>query len=123
MMSTINERIAILREGIHLTKTAFAAKINVSQQYISKLEREGVPSDRTIRDIARAFNVNEVWLRTGTGEMFTPTTRDEEIAQFAAQVIGEEGSFRNRLVSVLARLDEDDWAVLEKIASAMAEKK
>lgn len=122
-MSTINERIELCLRQSGLTKTAFAEKINVSQQYVSKLVREGDPSDRTIRDIAREFKVNEIWLRTGDGEMFTPVTRDEEIAQFVAQVIPEDGSFRKRFVAMLAQLDEDEWAVLEKMALLMAEEK
>ena len=122
-MSTINERIAVCLSQSGLTKTAFAERINVSQQYVSKLVQRGEPSDRTIRDISRAFNVNETWLRTGVGEMFTPITRDEEIAQFAAAVIQDEGSFRQRFVSMLARLGEEEWAVLEKMALDLAEKK
>ena len=52
-----------------LTKTAFAEKINVSQSFISRLvSGEKVPSDRTIADICREFNISELWLRTGEGE-------------------------------------------------------
>ena len=120
----MKDRIRALRKSKGMTQLEFANMLGMKQNTIATYEMgRAVPSDPTISNMVRAFNVNEVWLRTGTGEMFTPATRDEEIAQFAAQVIGEEGSFRSRLVSVLSRLDEDDWAVLEKIASAMAEKK
>lgn len=120
----MQNRIKALRKALGLTQQEFAEKLGSVQNTITGYETgRRVPSNQVLALMSREFNVNEVWLRTGTGEMFTPVTPDEEIAQFAAQVIGEEGSFRNRLVSVLARLDEDDWVVLEKIASAMAEKK
>lgn len=116
-MEDINSRIAKCITESGLTKTAFAERINVSQQYISKLAREGTPSDRTIADIVREFNVNETWLRTGEGEMFSPVSRDERIADFIGSLLREEDdSFKRRFVAMLSRLDEDDWAVLEKMA-------
>lgn len=116
-MENINSRIAKCIAESGLTKTAFAERINVSQQYISKLAREGTPSDRTIADIVREFNVNETWLRTGEGEMFAPVSRDERIADFIGSLLREEDdSFKRRFVAMLSRLDEDDWAVLEKMA-------
>ena len=121
-MSTMSERIALCIKNLGLTKTAFAERINVGQPFVSKLcLGTSEPSDRTISDICREFNVNETWLRTGAGEMFTPVTRDEEIAQFAAEVIKEDG-FKQRFVAMLARLGEDDWAVLEKMALDLAQK-
>ena len=83
-MNTINERIARVVSESKLSKTAFAGKINVSQQYISKLCRCGVPSDRTITDICREFNVNETWLRTGKDEMRTPKP-EFDLGEYANQ--------------------------------------
>ncbi len=121
-MGTINERIDKCIQESGLTKTAFAEKINVSQQYISKLVRGGAPSDRTIADIAREFNVNETWLRTGEGEMFVPVSRDEQIAAFIGGMLADGGSFKHRFISMLSRLDENEWEVLERMALEMAEK-
>lgn len=119
----MKDRIRALRKTKGLTQLEFATELGMKQNTIATYEMgRAVPSDPTISNIVRAFNVNEVWLRTGAGEMFTPVTRDEQIAQFAAEVISEEGSFRHRFVSMLARLSEDEWAVLEKMAVAMAEK-
>ena len=75
-MSTINERIAEVVNMSGLRKTAFAEKINVSQSLISLIcsGKTGV-SDRTISDICRVFGVNEIWLRTGDGEMLAKKTR------------------------------------------------
>lgn len=77
-------------------------------------------SDRTVKDICREFHVNEYWLRTGKGEMFEQQSLEEEIAAFAKKVIdyGSE-SFQARFISAIAKLDENGWAVLEKIAKDM----
>lgn len=119
-MADINDRISQVIEKSKLSKTDFAAKINISQQYVSKLSKEGTPSDRTISDICREFGVMEKWLRTGEGEMFVPMTRSQEISDFVGDVLkGETDTFKRRLVASLARLDESDWKVLEKMAEEM----
>ena len=68
-METINDRIAWCVKDSKLTKTAFSEKLNVSQAFISQLcSGAKMPSDRTIADICREFNISELWLRTGEGE-------------------------------------------------------
>lgn len=113
-MSEINQRIALVVASSGLSKTTFAERLNVSQQYVSKLTKEGTPSDRTILDICAKFDVNETWLRTGQGEMFVPKTRDEEIAEFMGDVMsGASDDFRRRFIAVLARLSPREWEILE----------
>ena len=78
-MKPINHRIALCIKDSGLTKTAFADRINVSQPFISRLASgEKIPSDRTIADICREFNISEHWLRTGEGEMHIALPEDAE---------------------------------------------
>jgi len=123
-LATINERIAECIKESGLTKTAFAEKLGVTQPFVSKLcKGVSVPSDRTIRDIAEKFHINELWLRTGEGEMLRPRTIDDDLSQFFASLsFGGDDSFKRRLISVMARLDENDWKTLEKLARELAEK-
>ena len=119
-MDDINSRISAVIEASGLSKTDFAARINVSQQYVSKLSKNGIPSDRTISDICREFDVNETWLRTGEGDMFIPISRSQEVASFVGDVLrGETDTFKRRFVAMLSRLDESDWEVLEKMVEEM----
>ncbi|MDY3078839.1 MAG: helix-turn-helix transcriptional regulator [Oscillospiraceae bacterium] len=120
-MGTINERIRKVVELSGLSKTAFAQKINVSQQYISKLVNNGTPSDRTISDICREFGVNEIWLRTGVGEMFAPLSRAEEIAEFIGKTLSRGTPFQQAFISVLARTTPEEWAIFEKKLLELAE--
>lgn len=120
----MNNRIKEIRKELRLTQQEFADRIGIKRNTVANYETgRNEPVDSVCSLIVREFNVNETWLRTGVGEMFTPVTRDEEIAQFAAEVIQDEGSFRQRFVSMLARLGEEEWAVLEKMALDLAEKK
>lgn len=119
------DRIAAIIKEKGLTKSAFAKKINVSQPFVTQLTSgDSSPSDRTISDICREFDVSETWLRTGEGEMFVPLTRNQIITDFAADLIREEdGDFKKRLIEALARLDEKEWEVLEGLAKKLAKEK
>lgn len=89
-MDGISSRILQIRKTMGLSQAAFGKKINLSQNFIWAVENgQRDPSDRTISDICREFNVNEAWLRTGEGEMYLPKSRGEEIGEIvreAAQV-------------------------------------
>lgn len=71
----MNRRIASIRKISNLTQDDFGTRIGLSRNYVWMIEKgERIPSDRTIADICREFNVNEHWLRTGEGEMFKEET-------------------------------------------------
>lgn len=114
----MHTRISKIIESLGLKKSEVAKRLGISGPFVSELcSGAKSPSDRTILDICREFNVNETWLRTGEGEMFVPISRDEEIEEFIGRLLHDESdSFRKRLVSVLAKLTEEEWAILEEKA-------
>lgn len=117
-MQEIAERITKVIKDKAKTKTEFAEKLNISQSFVSRLASgEKEPSDRTIADICREFDVNEDWLRTGQGDPYVQLSRDEELAAFFGSVLkGDDPDFRRRLLSVLSRLSTEEWELLEKMA-------
>lgn len=115
-MSEINSRIAAVINASGLTKTAFAERLKVSQQHISRLAKDGTPSDRTIVDICREFGVSENWLRTGEGEMFVRLSREEEITKFLMTVIRDPDSeFQRQLLATMAKLEPAQWKLMEQM--------
>ena len=78
-MNSVNERIVYLIDTLCSgNKSAFARKINITPAYAAQLYKmERIPSDRTISDICRIFNVNPDWLRNGTEPMFMPEPDDD----------------------------------------------
>ena len=119
---SLHERIDALIKALGMKKTEFAKKLNLSQPFVSELcSGRSCPSDRTISDICREFDVNETWLRTGEGEMFIEKSREEEIAAFIGNILKGEPDFRRRLVSVLARLSVEEWQMLEQMAKQLNE--
>lgn len=66
----MNERLKLIRIESGLSQEDFGKKIGIeSRAHISMLENgKRTLTDRIINDICREFGVNELWLRTGTGE-------------------------------------------------------
>lgn len=72
---SINQRIREIRQAVGLPQTKFAERIAISTGYIADLElsRKNV-NERIIRLISMEFSVDEHWLRTGEGSMFSGET-------------------------------------------------
>lgn len=116
------DRILSLRESLGANQEEFAKRIGVSRNFISLVETgKRNLSDRTIADICREFNVNEIWLRTGEGEMFTQMSRTDEISAFVGSILKGEPDFRQKFISVLARMTPDEWQLLEKKVLELSE--
>lgn len=113
----MNERIKNLRKSLNMTQEEFSKRIGLSRNFIAQVEiGTKTPSERTISDICREFEVNEEWLRTGNGEMIIQKSKDEQIAEMLADIqTGGEDTFKHRLVSALSKLNKEDWESLEKL--------
>lgn len=74
----MNERIKELRKRLNLTQQQFAERLGIKRNTIANYEvGRNAPVDTVVSLICRVFNVNEEWLRNGTGEMFGPEAEDE----------------------------------------------
>lgn len=118
----MKDRIELIIKKANIKKVDFAKRLNISQAFVSQM-CSGVakPSDRTIQDICREFGCDEVWLRTGEGEPFRQETRQEQIMRFAVQTVKGSDEFRKSFVSMLAKLDPEDWENLSKIYRKLLE--
>lgn len=118
------QRVKELRKELNLTLEKFGKPLGVGKTAISKIENgENSLTDQMIISICREYNASEEWLRTGVGEMFVPLTRNQVIADFAADLIKEEDSFKSKLIEALANLNEEEWKVLEKLAADLTKEK
>lgn len=117
-----NERVREVRKTLGMTQQAFGDALGVKPNAISMIE-SGVNalSEQVRRGIMREYGVREEWLRDGTGAMFVEKSRDEEIDAFFHAISFEGSGFKRQFVSMLARLSEDEWAMLERKARELAE--
>ena len=118
----MHERIKKLRKALGFTQQEFADRLNIGRGTLANYEvGRNEPIDAVIALTCREFNVNETWLRTGEGEMFTQKTRSDEIAAFVGDILRDDSSFRQKFISVLARMTPDEWKLLEKKVLELAE--
>lgn len=114
----MNTRIKAVRNKLELTQDKFAARMGVKKNNIACYETgKSKPSDSVISLICRTYNVNEDWLRTGEGEMFTYRTREDEITAYMGRIMGGKCSeFENAIISVMAKTSIEEWKMIEQKA-------
>ena len=117
----IKDRIKELRKAKGLTQFEFADRLKVSRSNIASYETgKNELSSSAISLICRTFSVSETWLRTGEGEMFSDTAREEQIAAFMGDVLAAESEdFRKRFISMLSSLSVDEWRLIEEKAKEL----
>lgn len=121
-MSDIKERIKEIRKYNGESQDLFSSKLNLSRTFVCLLENgDREPSDRTLSDICRVYQVNESWLRTGEGEMLRPLDREGEIAKITNTMLDEEEpSIKNALIKLVSEASEDDLKLLLEYAKKFA---
>ena len=118
----MHERIKELRKYLGLTQAEFGEKIAMRQTGVAWLESgDRKITDRVITTICAVFGVDEIWLRTGDGEMFQTPTRDEQITDFVGKMLFGDGDndFAKQLLSILAALDDNGWKTLKAAAEVL----
>lgn len=111
----MNERLKIIRLKLKLTQEDMGTKIGVTNATISRLEK-GVNNftERVITSICREFNVNEEWIRHGTGEMFIQNINntqggiymDNELLNILKSIQTKIDSIENKVISIEERMDK-----------------
>ena len=128
MIPDINKRFRELRKICKKSQEEWADIMGLSRSGITEIEagRRNVTEKHirllSIESIDGKY-INEDWLRTGDGDPFKKLTRNQVITDFAADLIKEDDSFKSRLIEALAKLGDDDWEALEKLAKKLANKK
>lgn len=119
----MNERIKELRKAMNLSQEKFGELLGITKSGVSDIEsgRRNVTNQHII--MLSEKGVNQEWLKTGKGDMFVSGIKDKQISVMLADVLAAgEDSFRHRLVSALARLDDEGWDNLEKLIDMISGK-
>ena len=116
----MNVRVKELRAALSLTSEAFGARLGVTKAAISKIENGSRSvTDQMVLSICREFNVNEVWLRTGQGEMF------QQNSQSIIDRMADEYSLSQReraVISAFLELSANDRAAVMRYVDNLVDK-
>lgn len=122
-MKTVNERIThLIDKECAGNKSAFARKLNITPAYVAQLcKAERSPSDRTISDICRIFDIQEDWLRHGLEPMRAAKSREEEIAELVGSALSGSSDFKKAVIRMICSRTDDELKALEAALLAVYE--
>ena len=105
----MKERLKALRKELHLTQQEFADKIGIQRSTYAKYEvGASSPIDAVVTLICKTCNVNEEWLRNGSGEMFIQRDPFDEVYKMVNEMLWDESSeLKRRLVTAILRLSPE----------------
>lgn|GEM_PF-996873 len=120
-MMEINQRIRKIRTTLNITQAKFSEGAGISINALANIEYNRVEvTEVVIKAICAVYNVNEIWLRTGTGKMFahdidniiniiaTRDGLDEDDKEIIRLIFSIEPEYRKGLIDFLKRVIEVD---------------
>ncbi len=115
-------RIIQIREESKLSQEKFAARLNLSRNFINQVEngKKNI-SERTIFDICREFNINEEWLRNGTKPMHLPASA--KFSSYLGEISAGDDYLIREIIEIYMELDQQSKDALRVIADKFAKKR
>ena len=118
----MNKRIALIRKNSGLNQQDFADKIGLTKNYVSLMETGArSPSDRTISDICRIFDIQEDWLRHGLEPMRAAKTKEEEISELVGSALSGSSDFKKAVIRMICSRSYEELLALESALAAIYE--
>ena len=111
------QRVRELRKVLNLTLEKFGKPLGVGKAAISNIENNNRNlTDQMVLSICREYNVNEEWLRNGTGEMFTQVSVYEKAYNRFGYIMENASPTKKAALSVLLELlysiPDEQWDLL-----------
>ena len=78
-----------------------------------------IPSDRTITDICREFNVSEHWLRTGEGDMFIQLSEDADFIRVMTEIQVSDDELIKSILMAYWDLPNDKKAAIRDLVDGI----
>ena len=126
----ICSRIKALRNQLRMKQIDFGDRINVAQGYYSSIENGKRPATEKIIKLIclqtwKSKRVNEIWLRTGEGDMFIEPLEISETAKIVSLLLENKDNPFYIIIEEIMRsyehLDSSSRAALTQYASLILE--
>ena len=119
----MNERIKHLRKNVlALSQKDFADRLGLSENFVWMVEKGArVPSDRTISDICRIFDIQEDWLRHGLEPMRAAKSKEEEIGELVVSALTGSSEFKKAVIRMICSRTDEELKALEEALIAVYE--
>ena len=119
----MKNRIALVRKNAGLSQQEMAERLGLSRNFISLMENGNrIPSDRTISDMCRIFDIQEDWLRYGLEPMQAAKSREEEIAELVGNALQGSSEFKKAVIKMICSRSDKELEVLHEALLDVYEK-
>ena len=116
----MKDRIRQLRKELGMNQTDFGERIGVKQGSIAGYESGArTPLHAVVASICREFNVNEEWLRNGTGKMFVEAKENSIVAK-ATMLLGEKDPLFEAFIDTYSKLAPKNREILQQFMSDLS---
>lgn len=119
----IGDQIKALRKALGKNQQEFGERIGLKGSSVSNYEvdRVSIP-EAVILSIVREYKCDELWLRTGEGDMFRDRSEDEELAAlFASMLQHPDAAFPKKVIAELLKLPPEAWAEFRRFLQTLSE--
>ena len=121
-MDSLGKRVKRIIVYHGYTMTNFAKELNISQSMVSKIcSDKATPSDRTIADICRIFNINRDWLTRGTGEMIDKPSLEAELEELVDSESSLNDTIKRSIISALVNTPPAAWPIIADYLQSLAD--
>lgn len=122
-MDGIKERLKIIRKDNNLSQLDFGKSIGLSRSQIACYENGLKPvTDRSMNMICDKYNVNKNWLKTGTGEKYSISPAEEELAKALAEISLSDNEQLKQAAQKLSMLDDEYITIINNLIDALLKK-
>lgn len=116
----MGDRIKEIREHFGLSQRKFAKRIGIAGSTVAMFESGSrTMKDIHIKRIVSEFMVNELWLRTGEGEMLESIEESDRFTMNVAKIGQTDNEFIKNAVNLLAETDPEKLEIIEEMMKKM----
>jgi transcriptional regulator with XRE-family HTH domain len=119
---TQGERVKAIRKELNMTLEQFGEKLGVTKTAISYVENNKRNlTEQMLLSICREFGVNEIWLRTGEGDienMFTKLSDDDRYSINLGKLSITENQLAKNMLNAIAEASPEKLKHIEEFMKA-----
>ena len=102
-------RLKEIRKLLALTQVEMASSLNIKQSTYSMIEKgQRALTDRTIKTLCYVHNINENWLRTGEGPIFTESLLDKEFYETFSELTPKSQEYLLEIMKALLKQQNEN---------------
>lgn len=121
-MDTLGQRVKKVIVYHGETMTSFAKALNISQSMVSKIcSDKATPSDRTISDICRIYNIRKDWLLSENGQMQDKQSLENELRQSFDGCTTLSNTIKENMISALINTPPAAWPLIVDYLQSIAD--